>query len=96
MTKNDYIIVMTRVKIAELKARLSEYLRQVRRGHPVVVLDRNQPIARLIPFDADGETLVVREPLGRYPSLQKVPLPKGLKLDLDIADLLLEQRQVER
>ncbi len=96
MTRCDYIIVMTRVKIAELKAKLSEYLRQVRRGHPVVVLDRNQPIARLVPFDADGETLVVREPMGRYSSLQKVPLPDALNLDLDIVDLLLEERQVER
>ena len=87
---------MTRVKIAELKAKLSEYLRQVRRGHPVVVLDRNQPIARLVPFEADGETLVVREPMGRYASLQKVPLPDALDLDLDIVDLLLEERQVER
>ena len=96
MTRCDYIIVMTRVKIAELKAKLSEYLRQVRRGHPVIVLDRNQPIARLIPFEAEGETLVIREPMGRYASLQTVPLPNGLDLDIDIVDLLLEERQVER
>ena len=36
---------MKQVRIAELKARLSEYLRAVRRGETIAVLDRETPIA---------------------------------------------------
>ncbi len=38
---------MTRVSISELKAHLSRYLREVRRGGEIQVLDRGVPIARL-------------------------------------------------
>jgi prevent-host-death family protein len=33
--------------IAELKARLSHYLRRVKAGEEIVVLERNVPVARL-------------------------------------------------
>lgn len=54
MTRYDYHIVMRRVKTAELKARLSEYLRAVRQGEQIEVLDRETPIARLVPLDKEG------------------------------------------
>lgn len=38
---------MTTVSVSELKAKLSAYLREVRRGGEVVVLDRGEPVARL-------------------------------------------------
>jgi prevent-host-death family protein len=38
---------MMTVSVSELKARLSEYLRTVRRGGEVQILDRGTPIARL-------------------------------------------------
>lgn len=38
---------MTQVSISELKAHLSRYLREVRRGGEIQVLDRGVPIARL-------------------------------------------------
>jgi len=41
---------MTRAKISELKDRLSFYLRKVRRGEEIEILDRNNPIARIIPI----------------------------------------------
>ena len=41
---------MDRVKIAELKNHLSRYVGYVREGAEIVVLDRNTPVARLIPF----------------------------------------------
>jgi prevent-host-death family protein len=87
---------MKSVRIAELKARLSEYLRSVRRGHALVIMDRNTPIARVVPYAEGERTLEVRRPLGRYPSLQKVPLPPRLKLKHDVIEILLEERQGER
>ncbi len=95
MTSYDYHMAMTEVRIAELKARLSEYLRRVRRGHALTVLDRDTPVARVVPY-VEQEPLRVREPLARYPSLREVPLPPPLPLDLDVVDLLMEERQGDR
>jgi prevent-host-death family protein len=39
---------MTRVSISELKARLSKYIREVRRGGEVQILDRGEPVAMLV------------------------------------------------
>lgn len=41
---------MTRVRIADLKARLSEHLKHVRGGQTLTVLDRETPIARIVPY----------------------------------------------
>jgi prevent-host-death family protein len=41
---------MSKVRIAELKARLSEHLRSVRNGDTLTVLDRETPIARIVPY----------------------------------------------
>lgn len=48
---------MTRVRIAELKDRLSEHLRAVEQGGEVVVLDRDRPIARIVPLAAAGHRI---------------------------------------
>jgi prevent-host-death family protein len=45
---------MTRVSITELKAQLSRYLREVRRGGEVQVLDRGVPVARITGLPASG------------------------------------------
>lgn len=87
---------MKSVRIAELKAKLSEYLRDVRRGQAVTVMDRATPIATLVPYAPEGEPLRVRKPLHRSPSLQKVPLPAPARIEIDVVDLLLEDRQGER
>lgn len=41
---------MQPVKIADLKNNLSRHLNRVRQGEPITVLDRDTPVARLIPF----------------------------------------------
>ena len=41
---------MKTVGVADLKARLSEHLRSVRKGRALTVVDRNTPIAQLIPI----------------------------------------------
>lgn len=79
------------VRIAELKSRLSEYLRRVRRGETITVLDRETPIARLEPV-GDRARLVVREPAAGGPRLQDLRLPPALKTKTDILDLLAHER----
>jgi len=45
---------MATVGIAELKARLSHWIRRVRRGESVVVMDRTTPVATLQPVASGG------------------------------------------
>jgi prevent-host-death family protein len=52
---------MKQVCIAELKARLSEYLRAVRNGETIAVLDRDTPAAQIVPV-RDRTALRVRKP----------------------------------
>ena len=96
MTIYDYIVVMNVVRIAELKSRLSEYLRRVRRGHTLTVLDRETPVARIVPIEAGPGSLVVRQPAPGAPDLRKVPLPGRLRVQHDVVELLLEERQAGR
>lgn len=86
---------MKQVRIADLKARLSEHLRYVRRGHVLTVLDRDTPIARLVPIEAPTG-LAIRRPAGARASVANVPLPPPLPLPVDPVDLLLEDRRAER
>jgi prevent-host-death family protein len=88
-------MTMKRVKIAEFKARLSEHLRYVRRGRVLTILDRDTPVARVVPYE-QGEPLRVRRPAGRRRRLRDVRLPPALPLDVDILELLREERQPER
>ncbi len=87
---------MNTVRIADLKSRLSEHLRKVRRGESLTVLDRDTPIARIVPYEGDGASLKVRSPSPDAPKLQRVPLPPPLRLHRDIVKFLLEERQGER
>jgi prevent-host-death family protein len=89
-------MVMSSVRIAELKSRLSEHLRTVRRGRSITVLDRDTPVARIVPYESDGASLCVRLPKPGSPTPGQVPLPPPLRLGHDILDLLLEERQGER
>lgn len=41
--------------VADLKARLSEYLSRVKAGEEVLVTDRGRPVARLVPVDTRAD-----------------------------------------
>lgn len=59
---------MKSVKVSELKANLSRYLRMAAEGNRILVTDRNDPIAQIIPPDA-GE-IEWQERLARAGSLR--------------------------
>ncbi len=83
---------MKQVKIAQLKMRLSEYLREVRRGATISVLDRQTPIAQIIPIRA-RPGLTLRKPPAGSPTPGQVKPAKPAKLRLDVVELLREERQ---
>jgi len=66
-------MVMTKVGIAQLKAHLSQYVRGARRGETVVVLDRNEPVARLVPYESANLPLPTRKPLRGLHDLRLLP-----------------------
>jgi len=55
-----------RTSSSRLKAKLGQYMRAVRSGKEVVVTDRDQPVARLIPYreqqPIEGEELQIAQP----------------------------------
>ena len=88
MTSCDYNMVMKGVGIAELKARLSEHLRAVRRGRTLTVLDRETPIARIVPYTS--EPLEVRRAT-KAPGARTIPrAPARLT---DSLSILLDDRR---
>jgi prevent-host-death family protein len=95
VTISGHNMTMKQVRIAELKARLSEYLRAVRGGETIAVLDRDTPVAQLVPV-RDRSALRVRKPAPGTPPPNRVRLPKAAKLNLDVVQLLLEERQSHR
>ena len=47
---------MERVTISELKNRLSAFLKKVRAGQSIIIMDRNQPVARIERLGAAGRS----------------------------------------
>jgi len=95
MTTSGHNSLMKEVRIADLKARLSEYLRAVRGGETISVLDRETPVAQIVPV-RERVALRVRKPAPGTPPPNRVRLPKPLKSNVEIVDLLLEERQGHR
>jgi prevent-host-death family protein len=91
VTRYGHDRLMSAVKIADLKAHLSEHLQTVRRGGHVTVLDRTTPIARIVPI-TPGPSLTVRPPR-RAVRPNRVRLPPPLEIDLDSLALLLDERR---
>ncbi len=88
MTSHDQNEVMSRVGIADLKAHLSQYLRKVRRGSSVTVLDRDTPIATIVPY-ASEMPLEIRRATRKPSDLE---LPPRLRKRIDSLAALLEDR----
>jgi prevent-host-death family protein len=79
---------MSNVRIAELKAHLSEHLRRVRGGRTLIVLDRDTPVARIVPYDAEGPLEIRRA--ARKPRELRLPPPPPVLTDS--VSLLLQDR----
>jgi prevent-host-death family protein len=86
---------MKQVRIAELKARLSEFLRAVQGGQTIAVLHRNTAIAQIVPIRERAQ-LRIRKPAPGSPAPNKVRLPEPMKRKIDVLELLLEERQGQR
>jgi prevent-host-death family protein len=91
VTSDDHNQVMTKVGIADLKAHLSEHLRKVRAGRTLTVVDRDTPIAQIVPYDgsAAAASLEIRRAT-RKPGVLR--LPRRLAKPTDSVAVLLADR----
>jgi len=77
------------LRVAELKAHLSAYLRAVRAGRPLTIYDRDTPVARLVPVEPGPEELPSRKARRR---LDEVRLPPPLRRSFGSAEALRAER----
>ncbi|MBI3298816.1 MAG: type II toxin-antitoxin system prevent-host-death family antitoxin [Elusimicrobia bacterium] len=82
---------MVSVNIAVLKAKLSFYLAQVKQGNEILVMDRNTPVARLLPSAQRGRGLVISK-ARKSPASLKAMKFHPLKHRTDSTALLREDR----
>lgn len=93
---------MRSISISELKAQLSKYLKVVKRGGEVQVVDRGVPVARLVPLPRSGgagldkerrERLIrsggIRPGTGRWILNDHPPI----EIDTSVLGALIEDRE---
>jgi prevent-host-death family protein len=88
---------MSRVEVGirELRAHLSRYLDRVREGDEIVVTDRGKPIAQILPMNGQRkiDRLIAAGLVTPAPRKEPRPLPKPIKIEGGISDLIDEQRR---
>lgn len=91
---------MTSTSIRDLKANLSEYLRQVERGNTITITKRGKPIGRIVPESASIEERMhalvsaglVSWSGHKLPVRKPVAINRGPKM---ISELVSEERDVD-
>ena len=101
---------MERTTISQLKARLSAYLKKVRAGQTILILDRDEPVARLERVGGGGagaaeegeddrltrlERAGLLRPATRPLDLQRLRMP-ALRTDTSLLQAVLEERREAR
>jgi prevent-host-death family protein len=84
-------LAMRQIRIAELKDRLSENLRAVENGDEVVVMDRNRPIARIVPLPRAGRRADLVPPTRAFAGVRDRQRPAA-GWSVPSTELLLEER----
>ncbi len=97
---------MDTVGVAELKARLAKYLKQVKSGNEILITERGSPVAKLVPIDATQKRDDRRRRLaaGGLLKLGKRRMPKSLlvppkgpaNIGQDVLSALLSERDQGR
>ena len=86
------------VGVRDLKARLSEYLRQVKRGQTIIITDHGQEVGRILPVEQPyEERLHALQEAGllawngkKLPSIDPPAINRSNRL---ISDLVVEMRE---
>jgi prevent-host-death family protein len=86
------------IGVRELKARLSQYLRQVKQGRTLVITERGKPVGRLVPIGQSlDEKLEAMRTAGQIEwsgkKLKPMKPVAKVKQGFSVADLLIEDRR---
>ena len=96
---------MRSVNVAKLKDQLSKYLAFAKSGEEVVIRDRNLPVAKLVPFSAEGVddqelTLVaagkLRLPQAQLDVKKLLKIPTGTVKGSKAIQAIIAEREEER
>jgi prevent-host-death family protein len=97
---------MRTAKISELKAKLSAHIQYVKNGEEVLILDRNTPVARLVPagpvddYDERERRLIAKgiliPPKMQRPAGYKLPAPPGPMISQEVMDKIWEEEREDR
>src|SRR6266498_3735775 len=72
---------MVTAGVAELKARLSEYLKCVKAGEEIIITERGKAIARVVPFTRSGPTPAEYDEMIKAGIIRPAKQPGGLPPD---------------
>ena len=86
------------VGVRELKARLSEYLRQVKAGRTIVITEHGKTVGRIVPAETSLEDKLEamrRAGLIRWSGKKLKPMKPVAKIKegYSVADLIIEDRR---
>ncbi|MGH9320782.1 MAG: type II toxin-antitoxin system Phd/YefM family antitoxin [Vicinamibacteria bacterium] len=95
---------MKKASISELKNRLSAYLKEVRSGETILILDRNQPIARIERVSGDAHPEGALDRLERAGLIRRATVRLPIKLlrsnapksKASVVQALLQERRESR
>lgn len=91
-SKETKVGLMKKANISKLKAELSKYLRFVRSGEEVIIMDRDQPVAKLVGVHA-ANTVVIKEASADLRSILLASDKRAFTETSDILDVLTEDRE---
>jgi len=86
---------MQRVPVTELKNKLSEYLRLVKQGETIEILEHSVPIARILAIResaGNGLERLIRDGIVTAASEKPAALEKPLPCTGDVAAAVVEER----
>jgi prevent-host-death family protein len=83
---------MTRASIAELKDKLSAYLREVEDGNEIEITNRGRPVARIVPIRT-AEGLRVQHARRPFAEVRDLRSRSVANWGLTSTELLLEDRR---
>lgn len=83
---------MKRICIVDLEDQLARHLRSVERGEEIEVIDRDRPIARIVPISDDGAGVEI-VPASASPREFRARRPRPARWPIDSVELLLRKRR---
>jgi prevent-host-death family protein len=84
---------MKQIKVSEFKAKLSHFLRLVKKGQGLVIVDHNLPVARVSQITEDEEVEITIPSLSIKDVLSGMPALPPSDIATDSLAILVEERR---